>query len=133
MKINFEIDYKGLEEYLKNISYKEIETSWNKPENPKLIKATAMDDIEFFKQDIFEIPKETIVNYGEPFLVDALGNDLTVLMLTRRKYKLPNGRVVRAKFVNTVLDDCRLIYGTPLNGYWKIPKQFVKHSTSNGI
>jgi hypothetical protein len=126
MKLKHEIDYKGLEKYLKSLNRSEIETNWNKPESPKLIEGVAMNDIEFFKKDISKIPAEKVIDYGTPFLVDALGNDLSIVILSRRKYKLPNGRAICAKFVTTVVDDCRLIYDTPLNGYWKIPSQFIK-------
>lgn len=126
MKSKYHIDLIGLDLYLKNIQYSEIETRYNKPSNPSLIIGEAIDDIEFFKLDRFEIPKDKIINYGEPFLVDALGNDLSVVILSRRKYKLPNGRVIRCKYVSTIIDDCRKQFGTPLNGYWKIPKQFLK-------
>lgn len=126
MKLKHEIDYKGLKEYLSSLDIKsDIETNWRKPENPKLIYGEAMDDIDFFKVDISTIPDNKIIHYGEPFLVDALGNDLSIVILSRRKYKLPNGRVIRAKFVQTVISDCRKIYGTPLNGYWKIPEKFI--------
>lgn len=120
------IDYKGLTKFLKSLDYKsEIETTWNKPETAKLIEGIAMDDIDFFKKDMSKIPTEKIIDYGTPFLVDALGNDLSILILAKRKYKLPNGRVVRAKYDTTLISDCRKIYGTPLNGYWVIPKQFL--------
>ncbi len=126
MKLKHEIDLDGLEKYLKFLNRSEIEASWNKPENPKLIEGVAMNDIEFFKKDRSKIPTEKIIDYGTPFLVDALGNDLSIVILSRRGYKLPNGRVICAKFVSTVVEDCRSIYGTPLNGYWKIPTQFIK-------
>lgn len=126
MKQRFEIDEKGLKEYLSSLCLSEIERDWQKPEIPKLIEGKAMDDIEFFKMDIKKVSPERLINYGEPFLVDIIGNDLSVVMLTRRKYKSPNGRVLRAKFITTIIDDCRKLYGTPLNGYWIIPKQFVK-------
>jgi len=127
MKLKFTIDYKGLEAYLKSLNYKtEIETTWNKPQNAKLIEGVAMDDIEFFNKDKSKIPLEKVIDYGTPFLVDALGNDLSIVILSRRKYRLPNGRAIRAKFVTTVIEDCRYIYGTPLNGYWKIPNEFIK-------
>ncbi len=86
----------------------------------------AIDDIEFFKMDRSKIPSEQIIDYGMPFLVDILGNDLSVVFLTRKKYKLPTGRVVRAKFDATVISDCNKAYGTPLNGYWMIPNQFIE-------
>jgi len=60
-----------------------------------------------------------------PFLVDALGNDLSICFLSRRKYKLPDGRVIRSKFYTTIIEDCRGLWGTPLNGYWVIPSQFI--------
>jgi hypothetical protein len=126
MKLKYKIDYEGLEKYLKSLDRSEIETNWNKPENPKLIEGVAMNDIEFFKKDKSKIPLEKVIDYGTPFLVDALGNDLSIVILSRRNYKLPNGRVICAKFVSTVVDDCRSVYGTPLNGYWKIPSQFIK-------
>ncbi len=84
-----------------------------------------MDDIEFFKKDLSKIPKDQIIHYGMPFLVDALGNDLSIVILSRRKYKLPTGRVIRAKYDSMNIDDCRKQYGTPLNGYWVIPQQFI--------
>jgi len=126
MKLRHQIDYKGLENYLKTLKDSDIETNWNKPENAKLIEGHSILDIEYFKTDKSKIPLEKVINYGEPFLVDALGNDLSIVILSKRKYKLPTGRAIHAKFVTTIIDDCSEIYGTPLNGYWKIPNQFIK-------
>ena len=127
MKLKFDIDYKNLEIYLKSLYYREdIETNHNKPKNPKLIEGHAMDDIEYFNVDSHKYNSTSIIAYGEPYLVDALGNDLSIVICSRRKYKLPNGRLVNAKFVTTIIDDCREVFGTPLNGYWKIPPQFIK-------
>ena len=103
----------------------EIETNWNKPESPKLIEGNSISDIEYFKKDKSKIPLEKVIQYGEPFLVDALGNDLSIVILSKRKYRLPDGRVIKAKFVTTIIEDCRSVYGSPLNGYWKIPSQFI--------
>jgi hypothetical protein len=125
MKLKHKIDYKGLEEYLKSLNYSEIETNWNKPQNAKLIEGVAMNDIIYFKKDMSKIPLQKVIDYGEPFLVDALGNDLSIVILSKRGYKLPTGRVIKAKYVTTIIDNCREIYGTPLNGYWKIPSQFI--------
>lgn len=125
MKLKHKIDYKGLEEYLKSLNYSEIETNYNKPENAKLIEGVAMNDIVYFKKDMSKIPLQKVITYGEPFLVDALGNDLSIVILSKRGYKLPTGRVIKAKYVTTIIDNCREIYGTPLNGYWKIPSQFI--------
>ncbi len=127
MKLRHKIDYEGLEKFLENLNYKEeIETTWNKPIGAKLIEGKSMDDVEFFNMDKSKIPLKNLINFGEPFLVDALGNDLSIVILSRRKYKLPSGRAIHAKFITTVIEDCRKIYGTPLNGYWKIPDEFIK-------
>ena len=121
----YTIDCKGLESYIRNLKLDQIERTWHKPENPLLIEAVAMDDIEWFKKDVSKIDKSKIIDYGMPFLVDALGNDLSICFLSRRKYKLPDGRVICSKFYTTIIEDCRELYGTPLNGYWVIPSQFI--------
>ena len=123
--LKHKIDYKGLENYLKSLKHSEIETTWNKPENAKLIEGNPIEEIKYLKTDKSKIPLEKVIQYGEPFLVDALGNDLSIVILSKRGYKLPNGRVIKAKFVTTVIEDCRSLFGTPLNGYWKIPNQFI--------
>ena len=125
MKLKHKIDYKGLESYLKSLNRSEIETNWNKPESSKLIEGNSISDIEYFKKDKSKIPLEKVIQYGEPFLVDALGNDLSIVILSKRKYRLPDGRAIKAKFVTTIIEDCRSIYGSSLNGYWKIPNQFI--------
>lgn len=119
-----EINFQELKQYLQALKYSDIETDWHKPANPKLISGKSVGDIEYFR--VKNVPDEKIIRYGEPFLVDALGNDLSILILTKKRYRLPSGRVVNAKFVTTVVDDCRSLFGTPLNGYWKIPSQFIK-------
>lgn len=126
MKLKHEIDYQGLEKYLKSLKHSEIETRWQTPKNPKLIEGHSIEEIEYFETDKSNIKLESVINIGEPFLVDAIGNDLSIVILSKRKYKLPTGRTVYAKFVTTIIDDCRKIFGTPLNGYWKIPAQFIK-------
>jgi hypothetical protein len=126
MKLKHKIDYKGLENYLKSLNYSEIETNFNKPKNAKLIKGHSIEEIEFFKTDKSKIPLEKIIQYGEPFLVDALGNDLSIVILSKRGYKLPNGRLIKAKFVTTVIEDCSSLFGKPLKGYFKIPNKFIE-------
>jgi hypothetical protein len=123
--MKYEIDYIGLEKYIKTLKYFEIETTWNKPKTPKLIEGVSIVDLEYFKTDILNIPHEKIIQHGDPFLVDILGNDLSIVILSKKMYKQPNGRVVNAKFVKTIITDCRTLFGTPLNGYWKIPNQFM--------
>jgi hypothetical protein len=111
------IEYKQLENFLKNLKYEDFE------KGIKILKGTAQDDIERF--NIENIHSENIIKYGEFFLVDALGNDLSIIKLTKRKYKLPTSRVIKGKFIKTIILDCKEIYGSCLNGYWKIPKSFI--------
>jgi hypothetical protein len=127
MKLKHKIDYKGLEKYLKSLSYSEIETNWHKPKKAKLIEGHSIEEIEYFNTDKSKITLNKVIQYGEPFLVDAIGNDISIVILSKRAYKLPNGRVIKAKFVTTIIEDCRFIYGSPLNGYWKIPNQFIEN------
>ena len=118
------IDYVGLTNFLKSLDYDlDIETERNKPISPKLLKGTGMDDIEFF--EIEDTPINRVIQYGMPFIVDCLGNDLSIVFLTKRKFKLPDGRLIRGKFDRTIIEDCRKLWGTPLNGYWVIPSQFI--------
>ena len=125
MKMKHKIDYNGLENYLKGLTYSDIETNWNKPQNAKLIEGHTIEEIEYFKTDKSKYKENSIIQHGEPFLVDAIGNDLSIVILSKRGYKLPTGRVIKAKFVTTIIEDCRSVYGTPLNGYWKIPDKFI--------
>lgn len=126
MKLKHTIDFEGLKEYLESLKYSEIETSHNKPINPKLIEGDSICDIERFNYDKSTIPLERVINYGEPYLVDVIGGDLSICILSRRKYKLPTGRVIKSKFVGTIIKNTHELYGNYLNGYWKIPSQFIE-------
>lgn len=121
MKSRYEIDYEGLKAYLEATSRDQIETTWQNPENPRLVEGSTAYANEYFGKN-----KKPEIGYGEPFLVDALGNDLSIVILTRRRYRLPTGRVIGGKFDRTIIPDCRAHYGNPLNGQWKIPSQFLK-------
>lgn len=126
MKKRKEIDYDGLKKYLESLTRDEIETNHRKPIEPKLIEGHSIEEIQYFNTDISKYRPDSIIQFGDAFLVDLLGNDLSIVILTRKKYKAPNGCVYQAKFVKTIIEDCRSLYGTPLNGYWIIPKQFFK-------
>ena len=119
--MNYKIDYKGLKEFLETLTYRSIKDG-------ALIKAHARNDIDFFyktDEDKSKITLNQVIKYGQPFLVDAIGNDLSVCVLTKRKYKLPTGRVVRMKFDATIIDDCRKVLGSPVNNYYVIPDRFI--------
>ena len=119
--MNYEIDYKGLKEFLETLTYRSIKDG-------ALVKAHARNDIDFFyktDEDKSKITLNQVIEYGQPFLVDAIGNDLSVCVLTKRKYKLPTGRVVRMKFDATIIHDCRKVLGSPVNNYYVIPDRFI--------
>ncbi len=116
------IDYEALQNFLEGLSKKDIETTFYKPENPLLAEG---DKIDYCLKYEPTTPLNKVIQYGQPFLVDLLGNDLSVCVLTKRKYKAPDGRVVGCKFVKTIIKDCCKIYGSSLNGYWIIPQQFI--------
>ena len=119
--MNYKIDYRGLKEFLETLTYRSIK-------NGVLVKANARNDIDFFyktDKDKSKITLDSVIEYGQPFLVDALGNDLSVCILTKRKYKLPTGRVVRMKLDSTIIDDCRAVLGSPVNNYYVIPDRFI--------
>ena len=119
--MKYKIDYKGLEIFLKSLTYRSIKDG-------ALVEANARNDIDFFyktDEDKSEITLDSVIEYGQPFLVDAIGNDLSVCILTKRKYKLPTGRVVKMKLDRTIIDDCRTVLGSPLNNYYVIPDRFL--------
>ena len=122
--MKYEVKYKELEAYLTSLPEKEFQ---NKMYNPNGIikEAELMNDIERFKMAPSSLKLNQIVDYGMPFLVDALGNDLSICVLSRRKYRLPTGRCISAKFDRTIIENCRQNFGTPLNGCWVIPPQFI--------
>lgn len=116
------IDYEGLKTFLESLSYSEIK-------NGALVTGFSRSDIDmFYKTDKAksQIRLDQVIEYGQPFLVDAIGNDLSICFLTKRKYKLPTGRTVRAKFDRTIIEDCRAVLGSPLNDYFIIPDRFLK-------
>lgn len=117
----FEIKYKELTEYLKTLDESDFERPWNENKNPPIKICHLADG----NTDKTVISADTFVDFRQPFLCDAIGNDLSVLINTKRGFKLPTGRVVNAKFDTTLISDCRKIYGTPLNGCWVIPPRFL--------
>ena len=124
--MKYEIKYKELTDYLKTLKDEDFQRNWNKNPDATMKEGHSIMDIEFFKMDKSKITLDTLIDYGTPFLVDAVGNDLSIIILSKRKYKLPTGRAVNAKFDRTLISDCRALYGTPLKGYWIIPQRFLK-------
>jgi hypothetical protein len=124
--MKYNIKYRELSEFLSKLDRTDFYRDYEDSDNVKLKRGFGMDDIEYFKKDISKIPKDQIIYYGMPFLVDAIGNQLSVCTLQKREFKLPTGRLVRMKLRETVINDCRKTYGTVMNGYWIIPSEFLE-------
>ena len=119
-----QIDIVALKAYLHTLKYQDFADAKN-GYSDKIIKGNSIRDIEFFKKDLSKIPLSTVINYGDCFLVDVVGNDLSLVILTKRKYRNPDNRVCHFKFVETLITDCREVLGGSVNGYWKVPTQFL--------
>lgn len=120
-KMNYQIDYQGLKSFLETLTYRGIKDG-------VLVKGHTRYDIDRFyttDKEKSEITLDSVIEYGQPFLVDAIGNDLSICFLTKRKYKLPNGRLVKMSFHKTIINDCRNLYGSPINGCYVIPDRFI--------
>ena len=124
--MNWTIDITKLRKWLLSKKYTDFKP--NAPSSSAVLSAETIDEIEKFDMDKSEITLDRVIFYGKPFLVDCVGNDLSIVQLTKRKYKNPKGRLINAKFIETVITDCGAIYGSPLNGYWVIPDEFINYS-----
>ena len=120
----FEIDYAGLEKYLKSLTASDFRGT---NESGKIRKGTSICDIVYWEKDTTKIRFSDVIVFGQPFLVDLLGNDLSIAVLTKKKYKTPKGRSVKARFIRTIIENCREQFGTPLNGCWIIPNDFITY------
>ena len=119
-----EVDFEGLKNYLLNLTAEDIRNQVG------LKECSCQNEIErqekrCGKKYIYK-ENEIVIPHGGFHLVDILGNDLTVVKTARRKYKTPSGRIVHRKIIQTIIDDCQKVYGTCINGYWAIPKEFIK-------
>jgi len=118
------IDIPALREYLLTLEESDFQAAdGNSSTNPNGIIKEGFC-IEKLKTDS-EVPAGKIINYRQLYLVDALGNDLSIVKHSKQKRKLPTGRIIKGEFIETVIDNCRKTYGTALNGYWIIPSQFI--------
>lgn len=117
-------DYKGLKEFLLTLKADDFRNG------NKIKTCTCQNEIDRYEKNTGKkypwTKEKVIIPNGGFHLVDVLGNDLTIVKTSKRGYRLPNGRVVNCKIIHTVIEDCRETFGTPLNGYWEIPKEFYK-------
>lgn len=123
--MKYEIDYEGLKAYLRTLKHSDFQENYRFDTDRPMKDGVSIVSIERFKKDISQIPKDQIIHYGMPFLVDIIGNDLSIVVLSKRKYKMPDGRITQVKFIRTIIFDCHSVYGTALNGYWIIPERFI--------
>jgi hypothetical protein len=125
--MKYEIKYKELTEYLETLKYRDF---WDESSENYMQKAYTTKELEFSKnKDRFE--GEQFIDYGMPYLVDVLGNDLSLVWSTKKKHKLKTCSGVRSlslKFDRTLIKDCRTVLGSCVNGYWAIPKRFIIES-----
>lgn len=127
----FKIDYEGLKAYLEGLTsadFRGEDGHCGTNPNGKIRKGTSISYILYLKKmkkDTTKILFSDVIAYGQPFLVDLLGNDLSIATLTKRKYRTPNDRSVHAKFDITIINNCHNQYGTALNGCWIIPDEFI--------
>ncbi len=116
------IKYKELEVYLKSLQYEDFSQYGT---IGQLVPCEFQNDIENFRHDKSKITLDTYIPYGTPFLCDSVGNDLSIMKLSRRSYTNPKGRICQAKYDRKIIEDCREVYGTCLNGCWCIPDRFL--------
>lgn len=114
------VDYEGLEKFLRSLTKEQFKE--------QILEANLRNDIDFqpFQIDVSKLNPDSIIEYGMPFLVDLVGNDISVCVLTRRRLRASYHRLVQCKLKKTIIDDCLKQYGDYLNGCWVIPKEFTK-------
>jgi hypothetical protein len=123
--MKYSIDFEGLKTYLETLKESDFQAAdGNYNTNPDGIMKTAFLAMDKPNPNI---PNGQVIQFGQPFLVDAIGCDLTVIEYTKKKYKLPTGRAIFGKFIKTIVSDCHKLYQTVLNGYWCIPSQFINY------
>lgn len=114
------VDYEGLEKFLRSLTKEQFKE--------QILEANLRNDIDFqpFQIDVSKLNPDSIIEYGMPFLVDLVGNDISVCVLTRRRLRASYHRLVQCKLKKTIIDDSLKQYGDYLNGCWVIPKEFTK-------
>lgn len=108
-KVNLE----ALKKYLESIKKEDLK------------KAFIIEEVEHFKMDKSKIGFDQVIFYNQPFLVDAIGGDLSIAYLTKKTHTLPTGRKVKFFLAETLIEDTRKQYGDYLNGVFVIPPQFI--------
>ena len=122
MENNKRINYTKLSKWLSGLSYNDFK------ENKVIKEGWTVGDIDLFrktnqKEYIIEAGKITldmIIFMGDKYIADIDGS-LAVIELTAKKYKMPNGRMVKSRFIRNVCDNKHTV-----NGCWVIPIRFYE-------
>ena len=100
--IGQELDIEEIKKYLLNLKKDDFGSG-------ELPECCTISDLK-----IFGIHKPIkgyhIANYGEYFLVDLIGNDISLVKLTKIEFKTPTGRMVKCKLIKTIIEDCKKTY-----------------------
>lgn len=123
MNANFTIKTAELLAYMQGLKWSDFEYP-NSTMKPAILIKDAID-ADFNKKDV---STDQYVFLGQPYLCDALGGDLSILICTKRKFRLPTGRVITAALHSTIIDNTNKTFGDWLNGYWAIPPQFISYT-----
>lgn len=110
------LNYETLSDWLSTLTYEDFH------DNIKIKKGHSERDIyqykKYHRSFLSTVTLDMVISYGDKYLVD-IGGYIAVLTLTKRKYKLPGGRVVKSKF-----DRSLIVNKHSVNGYWIIPDRF---------
>ena len=79
---------------------------------------------DFDKGGKLEQAYSSTIRDREYYLCDAYDGNLCLMRETKRRNRMPNGRVVQAELVGTLFS-MREVYGKNRNGMWKVPDDFV--------
>lgn len=113
--MRYNVDYIWLQKYLIDLKYNDFESFHSKEFNHKIP----------FVETILDHPdRDDVLWYWEPFLVDILWNDLSIVRPAKTKERIW-WRWLNVRFDRTIVPDCRWIYWSPLNWCWKIPEKFI--------
>ena len=74
-------------------------------------------------QPVFKQTKALSV--GDFFLCDCIGNTVDLCIKTNKWYKNKAGRAVQCKVIETLISDARATLGSPVNGEWSIPYEYL--------
>jgi hypothetical protein len=115
-----EVKYEELEKYLRTLTYDDFENE-NSPNH--LQKAYTNQEL-MLTNNPKAYDKQKFIAYGEPYLVDVIGCDISVVWSSSKKHKIKTScgeRSLNMEFDRTLMKN----FGFVVNGYWAIPEQFI--------